>query len=269
MGKHSRRPPGDERLEEPVDAPAAEAVTPGLMRDAEGRVVLQHVDGASSRVDANDGNSPDEPPATVQDPVPTEPGEQTSRRRHPARRALDAARRGRRRTTEPLEEVGGPIQPTPTVYFGRPPGTENRRAGAAALVGCLLLLGSSIVPWATRSPESVAASLGWRDASGGFGPGPWILVLGLTAGVLAVSALAGSNARALQIIDVVVGSAAIVTAVVEWRRIADADDVVSTLTDGRAGLSPGWGVVLAAVGGLALVVAAAVHRNTPPAWRQA
>ena len=93
-------------------------------------------------------------------------------------------------------------------------------------------------------------------------------MLALVAGALAFAALAGSNARALQVLDVVVGSGAIVTAVVEWLRIGDADEVVSGLTDGRVGLSASWGVALALVGGSALLVAAAVHRTTPPAWRQ-
>lgn len=262
MGKHSRRAPGDAPRDE---RPAAdEPASPGLRRDADGRVVLDEVAPAAP-VHSDDDSFVE---TTVVD-EPIDVGEDgASRRRHPARRALDAARRGRR-TTDEVDEVGGPIQPTPTVYFGRPPGTENRRAGGAALVGGLLLVASAFVPWATRAPESLGAtSFGWRDASGAFGPGPWMLLLGLVALCLAAGALMGSPARILQVGDVVLGAIAIVVAIVEYLRVRDADGIVSDLTEGRASVSPGWGIALAVLGGVALLVAAVVHRATPPAWRQ-
>jgi hypothetical protein len=80
--------------------------------------------------------------------------------------------------------------------------------------------------------------------------------------------LAGSTARILQVGDVVLGALTLVVAFVEWLRIRDAADTVAELTDGRASLSPGWGALCAAVGGVALLVAALVHRDAPPAWRQ-
>jgi hypothetical protein len=262
MGKHSRRPPGDETTVETTGPPPK-----GLRRDADGRVVLEEVAAVvePELVPASDLDDGD----TRSVGAATEVGEPASRRRHPARRALDAARRGRRRADEPLESVGGPIQPTPTVYFGRPPGTENRRAGGAALVGAIALLLAAVVPWATRAPDSLGAtSFGWRDPSGGFGPGVWMFVFGLIALGLAASALAGSTARILQVGDVVVGVVSLAVALVEWLRIRDAAGTVADLTDGRATLSPGWGALCAAVGGAALLVAALVHRDAPPAWRQ-
>jgi hypothetical protein len=197
-------------------------------------------------------------------------GERSSRLRHPARRVMAVARRARVRDDGPgLEEVGGPIQPTPTIYFGRPPGTENRRAGAAAMVGGLLLLVAAFVPWATREPANLGSTtFGWRDASNGYGPGVWMAVLGVIAIGLAIGALTGSTHRGLQVGDVCVGVLAVLIGIVEWLRIRAAADEVADLTDGRASLSPSWGIVVAIVGGVALMIGAAVHRSTPPAWRQ-
>lgn len=278
MGKHSRRPPGDEEPIAPAPAPAPDPLPRGLRRDDAGRVVLDditddHPDAPEVAGDPTDSQAPgdtepsDATASPVEDRRSSEP--QESQRRHPARRALDAARRGRRRGARPLEEVGGPIQPTPTVYFGRPPGTENRRAGAAALVGSGLMLVAAFVPWATRSPETLGATtLGWRDASGGWGPGVWMLLLALVGFGLAIGALTGSNAQALQIGDAALGLVVVTIAVLELLRIRDAAGQVAELSDDRASLSPSWGIACALVGGGLLVAASFLHRSTPPAWRQ-
>lgn len=280
MAKHSRRPPGEERE---AEAGPSEPLPRGLRRGADGRVILDDVEPIEPLEVSDDGGALDPAQggvidAEVRDTVVGDTvggvdavvGERAGRIRHPARRVMAVARRARvSGDGAGLEEVGGPIQPTPTIYFGRPPGTENRRAGAASLIGGLLLLAAAFVPWATREPASLGATaFGWRDASGGYGPGPMMLLLALVGLVLAVGALMGSTHRGLQLGDVCVGMLAVLVAVVEWLRIRSASDSVSDLTDSRATLSPSWGIVLAVVGGLVFFVAAAVHRSTPPAWRQ-
>ena len=167
------------------------------------------------------------------------------------------------------EQVGGPIRPTSTIYFGRPPGTENRPAGAAALAGAVLLLAGAAGPWAVREGGSGATvSFGWRDATGGLGPGWAAAALGLLAVVLAGAALAGRTERWMRIQAVVVGLLALAVAGVEGARVRSAGRVVEDLTGGEVGLGVGWGLAAVAAGGVALLVAAWLHRSQPPAWRR-
>ncbi len=247
MGKHSRRPP-DEEASRRIDP---EIVLPplGLRRAEDGRVVLDELEVERRRADAD-----------RQDPAPSTPP-RPDRGAAPAGPAPGTAR--------PNDRVAGPIQPTPTIYFGRPPGTENRRAGAAAMVGAVFLGAAALLPWATREPATLGATtLGWRDAQGALGPAPWILLLAAVALGLSIAALSAVLHRALQVGDVLVGVTALGLSIVEWLRIGDAADLVAEITDGRGSMAPGPAILFGVVGGTAMLVAAAVHRSTAPAWRR-
>ncbi|MBK5222630.1 MAG: hypothetical protein JJE52_07100 [Acidimicrobiia bacterium] len=185
--------------------------------------------------------------------------------------AVPFTRMERRRLTTNSDDdgVGGPIHPRPTIYFGRPPGTENRRAGGAALIGALLLVLASVVPWATRHPSHLQPSaVGWSDANGAIGSGWIALAIGAVALGLAAAALMGRVDTWLRVADGVAGVVAVILALVEGVRIGRASSVVHDLTDGVVDLKPTWGLILVVAGGLSLVVAAAVHRTDVPAWRR-
>lgn len=168
-----------------------------------------------------------------------------------------------------LDAVGGPIRPTSTIHFGRPPGTENRQAGAAATVASALFAGAVVVPWAVRTPAHLSPTgIAWRDADGGFGPGWMALVLALAAGSLAAAALRGRTDDRLRAADVAVAVLGLVVAGVEWLRIRSAGRIAGEVSDGAASVSPSWGLLLVAAASVALLVAAVVHRSRPPAWRR-
>jgi hypothetical protein len=167
------------------------------------------------------------------------------------------------------EAVGGPIRPSATIQFGRPPGTENRQAGTAAAIGSGLFLLAAVVPWAMRTPSHLSpAGLGWRDANGALGPGWVAALLGLAALVLAASALGGRIDTWLRTADATVAAIGLIVGVLEAVRILRAGDQAARLSDGLAGVEPSWGLVLVIGGAVSLGVAAAVHRSEPPAWRQ-
>ena len=176
----------------------------------------------------------------------------------------------RRRSLERAgDAVGGPIRPQPTIYFGRPPGTENRRAGAAALVGAAALLLEAVTPWATRSPDHLDPThLGWRDANGHLGPGWFAVVLGLAALGLAVAALRGRTDPWLRWADAGVGALTLLLLLVEGTRILQAGRTAEEVSAGDAAVEPGWGLAALLAAAVALGVAAVVHRSQPPAWRQ-
>lgn len=241
-----------------------DAVPPGLIRRGPGGAFVLDVP-----VDEVAGED------RADDPVPDVPGV-TRRRRATDRKPADpdpspgrGAHPSRRRRPPVLERVGGPIRPTPTIYFGRPPGTENRRAGVAALVGGLCLVIAAWVPWAVRTPEHLAhRHLGWRDANGDLGPGWMALALGVVALGLAAAALRGRHEPWLRWADAATGGAAVLLLAVERVRIGRAGGRAEQVSEGLATVSPSWGLLLLAVGGVALLVAAATHRTDPPAWRR-
>ncbi|QGG95085.1 hypothetical protein [Actinomarinicola tropica] len=241
-----------------------DAVPPGLVRRGPGGAFVLDVP-----IDEL-GEAPGDAPPDV-------PG--VTRRRRAADRAttdVDApapppgpGHPSRRRRPPMLERVGGPIRPTPTIYFGRPPGTENRRAGIAALTGALSLVLAAWVPWAVRTPDHLAhRHVGWRDANGALGPGWTALVLGLVALGLAAAALRGRHETWLRWADAATGGAALLVLAVEGTRIVRAGGTAEDVSEGLATVSPSWGLLLLAVGGAALLVAAATHRTDPPAWRR-
>lgn len=225
--------------------------------------ILRRGPGGSFVLDPSDP-SDEEPPEV--------PG--VTRRRRATDRPPDApssgqergpARSGRR----VLEAVGGPIRPTSTIHFGRPPGTENRQAGAAATVATVAFALAAVVPWATRTPDHLSPTgLGWRDANGDLGPGWVALLLALAAAWLAGSALRGRTDSWLRSADAAVGGAGLVVALVEGVRILRAGGLADEASDGVAAVSPSWGLLLVLGGSAALGVAAVVHRSQPPAWRQ-
>lgn len=166
--------------------------------------------------------------------------------------------------TESLESVGGPLRPTSEDAFGRPPGTENRRAGTAALLGAALLAAATFLPWATYRPDVVGHMVtGWRDAAGGVGDGFGLAAVAIVTAIVAERCLAGRTGLGLQRWLWAASVAAVVVLVLSWWRVVDARDRIVGLTDGLVMVRPGWGLFVGLVGAALVALGARWCRVDP------
>jgi hypothetical protein len=163
------------------------------------------------------------------------------------------------------EDVGGSIHSHASLYLGRPAGLQNRPAAWLALVGAIVMLAGSLLPWATRSIAAGGdASLGFRDAAGNVGGGFYAVLLAVTVMTVSVRCMAGSYSRGWRAALVALAAGSIGLAAVEAVRIQQAISKVTDLTRGNATLTFGPGLVVLVAGALVVLVAAGAYRVGSP-----
>lgn len=164
----------------------------------------------------------------------------------------------------PHQSVGGTIESHTELYLGRPAGLQNRPAAWFALLGAMVMVGGSLLPWASRESADGTTDLGWRDAAGDPGVGFYVLLLAITVMTISVRCMAGSYSRGWRAALVALAAGSIGLAAVEAVRVQRAIDQVSELSHGAVALSFGPGLIVTAVGATVVLVAAAAYRVGSP-----
>lgn len=151
----------------------------------------------------------------------------------------------------------------------------NRASGILLLVGALVLLVGSALPWAGIDAEfggqlalDETTASGWSTLDGEVGDGPIFLVLALVLAVFGVLALRGVVNLGTKIPAIVVGSLAVLFAVVEFGAIAsdneDFNEIVGSLGP-QDPLTYEYGLFVLLVGAVLGLVGAIMLRRRPKA----
>lgn len=164
-----------------------------------------------------------------------------------------------------IDEVGGAIAEHDELYLGRPAGQQNRPAAWFALAGSIVMLAGALLPWARRDlAVGSTLELGWRDAGGELGSGFFLVLIAVTVATVSVRCMAGSYSRVWRAGLVALALSSLGLLAVEAFRIERAIADVADLARGNVALSFGPGLLVAAVGSLIVLVAAAAYRVGSP-----